>query len=103
MSTNGNPVGSRKVMAAQARIDQERSALKGVQAFTEDSEKASKVLGIKIENGVIPSFDLVLNASKDHPDLFRFLQNGVEISSDVIVRSLQVIRDCKRVLKRFEG
>lgn len=103
MSTNGNPVGTRKIAAAKDRIEKERKSLGNVQVFADDSEQASKLLGVTVENGVVPSIGLVLGLSAEKLSLFRFLINGAEVSVDVVTKSLGVIRDCQKVIKKFGG
>lgn len=104
MATNGNPVGSKKVIAAQTRMNRERQTLSNVQVFTVDSEQASKVLGVKVESGMVPvDLDVVVDVinRKGQADLFRFLLNGAEVSINFVRTSCDVITECQKVLKRF--
>ena len=103
MSTNGNPVGTRKIAAAKDRMEKEQNRLKTVQVFAQDSEQASKVLGVTIKDGVVPSLGLVTGLDSDKLSLFRFLVNGAEVSADVITASLAVIKQCRKVIKQFGG
>lgn len=101
MSTNGNPLGSRKVLSAQQRIARETSFLSDLRVLTPANSELPD--HVKIATGEIKSLPSVLAIAEKVPGVLFVNSKAVEISLDLIRNSLAVIRDCKRVLSRFNA
>lgn len=102
MSTNGNPVGSSRIAAAQKRLSREENGLTGIQVFTTDPTEAVRSIGFEIRGTVISDLEQIDILAK-FPNLFSFLRDGVEVPASFVIDAIKVMRDCRKTIKRFGG
>lgn len=101
MGMNGNPLGSRKVIAAQKRIGKEQKFLQDLRVLTPANSEVPEHQ--QIVSGEIKSIPAILQIADRVGGVLIVDSKAAEVPLDLIRNSLRVIRDCSRVLARFGG